>query len=198
MFLLLRVSGRKAEVSTDRFEPPQSAPSERSRQLRDELRLPGGLPARSQPPPLRFVATSWQHPYRPYCPMCPESGRYERFGRQWTYLHFLYKVEGLVLCIEGGGSSPLERIGNACKLCPFGARADEPMRRHGGPWQRCGNTRTSSAALAILVVFMPLSTGTYDGRPATSFDKGMFAGDHARTAGAAAAASWLWPDAGKR
>jgi hypothetical protein len=31
-------------------------------------------------------------------------------GRIYT---FLYKVEGLVLCIEGGGSSPLERIAGA-------------------------------------------------------------------------------------
>ncbi len=82
----------------------------------------------SQPPPLTFVATSWQHPYRPMCPMRPESGRYRRFGRHWAYLHFLYKVEGLVLCIEGGGSSPLGRMENACRLP--GNRAH---RRAGSP-----------------------------------------------------------------
>jgi hypothetical protein len=43
---------------------------------------------RSQPLRLTSVATSWQHPYRPLCLMRPESGRYGRFGRCWTYLHF--------------------------------------------------------------------------------------------------------------
>jgi hypothetical protein len=36
-----------------------------------------------------------------------------------TYLHFLYKVEGLVDRMVRGGSSPLERIENACSVGLF-------------------------------------------------------------------------------
>jgi hypothetical protein len=55
----------------------------------------------------------WQHFGNVHIVRCfrcvRKTGRYGRSERSWTYLHFLYKVEGLVRGFPGGGSSPLGR-----------------------------------------------------------------------------------------
>jgi hypothetical protein len=97
---------------------------------------------------LRSVATPWQHPYRPCCPMCPESGRYGRFGRHWTYLHFSYKVEGLVDLLVRGGSSPLERI--ASFRGPSSGTRSTPCDRHSRDVRATPTRRTAGAHEAAL------------------------------------------------
>ncbi len=103
--------------------PDVTARDAASRKPAAAARIPGSQRCR-----LTSVATSWQHPYRPICPMRPESGRYGRSRRRWTYLHFLYKVEGLVDHLVRGGSSPLKRIEGAA-ADGIGFSADEATMR---------------------------------------------------------------------